>query len=119
MELSRRLQVLQRFGIREQRRDSLRCDVSIYDGIDERWPEVNPALVTARLLCETRHQLLFQGSSDRRKINALTYRCGIARSNGGRELPKRKVRRRAVNQQKDNAGDYQPADEFHVESYQL
>jgi len=119
MELSRRFQVLQRFGIREQRRDPLRCDVSIYDGIDERWPEVTPALVTARLLCETRHQLLFQGSSDRRKINARTYCRGIARSYGGRESPKRKVRRRAVNQQKDNADDHEPADEFHLESDQL
>jgi hypothetical protein len=44
--------------------------------------------------------LLFQGSSDRKKINTLTYRCGIARSNGRRESPKRKVRRRAVNPQK-------------------
>src|SRR4029077_7541723 len=119
MELSRRLQVLQRFGIREQRRDSLGCHVSINDGIDKRWPNVTPALVTARLLCETRHQLLFQGSSDRGKINALTYRCGIARSNGCRESPKRKVRRRAVNQQKCNADDHEPSYEFHLERDQL
>ena len=119
MELSRRLQVLQRFGIREQRRDPLRCDVSIYDGIDERWAEVAPALVTARLVGETRHELPFQGSSDRRKINARTYCRGIAGSYGGRESPKRKVRRRAINQQKDNTDDYEPADEFHLESDQL
>jgi hypothetical protein len=75
--------------------------------------------VTARPVGETRHQLPFQRSSDRRKINALTYCRGIARSYGGRESPKRKVRRRAVNQQKDNAEDHEPADEFHVERHQL
>ncbi len=96
----------------------MQCDVSIYDGIDERWAEVAPPLVTAGLV-ETRHQLLFQGSSNRRKINARTYCRGIAQSYGGRESPKRKVRRRAVNQQKDNSDDHEPADEFHLESDQL
>src|SRR4029077_18326762 len=62
MELSRRSQVLQRFGIWAQRCDPLRCDVCIYDGIDERWAEVTPTLVTARPVSETRHQLPFQGS---------------------------------------------------------
>jgi hypothetical protein len=58
MELSRGFQVLQCFGIREQRRDPLRRYISINDGIDERWPEVTPALVTARPVSETRYQLL-------------------------------------------------------------
>jgi hypothetical protein len=31
--------------------------------------------MTARLVGETRHQLPFQRSSNRRKINALTYRA--------------------------------------------
>src|SRR5215211_3328700 len=119
MELSQRFQVLQRFRVCEERRDSLRCDISIYDRINERWAEVTPALVTARLVGETRHQLSFQGSSDRRKINARTYCRGIARSYGSRESPKGKVRRRAVNQQKENADDHEPADEFHLENDSL
>ena len=59
MEFSRGLQILQRFGIREQFRDPLRCDISINDGIDKRWPEIIPALVTFRPVGETRHQLPF------------------------------------------------------------
>jgi len=75
--------------------------------------------VTAGPVSETRYQLPFQGSSDRRKINARTYCRGIARTYGGRESPKRKVRRCAVNQQKDNADDHEPADEFHLQSDQV
>jgi hypothetical protein len=63
--------------------------------------------------------LPFQGRSDRRKINARTDCRGIARSNGGCKSPKRKVRRRAVNHQNDNADDYEPADEFHLQRDQL
>ena len=44
----------------------------------KRWAEVTPALVTARLVGETSHQLPFQGSSDRRNLDARTYCLGIA-----------------------------------------
>src|SRR4029077_12328813 len=103
----------------EQRRDPLGCDVSVNNGVDERWPEIAPALVTARLVGETRHQLPFEGSADRRKVYARTYRRGIARLYGGCESPKRKVRRCAVDQQNNNADDYEPADQFHLQRDQL
>jgi hypothetical protein len=93
--------------------------VSINDGIDERWTEVTPALVSACLAGETRHQLPFQGGSDRRKINVRVYCRRIARSYGRRESPKRKVRRRAVNEQKDNGDNREPSEDFQWESDQL
>jgi hypothetical protein len=71
--------------------------------------------VTAGLVGETRHQLPFQGSSDRREIDTRAYCRSIARSYGRRESPKRKVGRRAVNKQKDNTDDDEPVDEFHLE----
>jgi hypothetical protein len=93
-------------------------DVSINDGIDERWPEITPALVTARLLAK-RATSCFSGKlgpQENQRAHLLLRHRAIVRR---RESPKRKVRRRAVNQQKDNADDYEPADEFHLQSDQL
>ena len=48
-------QVLQPFRIRHERRDAVRCDISINNRIDQRRPEVNPMFVPARFARKPRY----------------------------------------------------------------
>ena len=59
MKRSRGFQVLQRFWIREEHRDAIRCDVSIDDGVDQRRPKHTPSPAGIRFLREARYKLPF------------------------------------------------------------
>jgi len=109
----RTLQVPQRSWIGKKRRDSFRCRISIDDRINQRRAEVAPSLVTSRCSNESRDKLLLQRCSNSGKIDMRTDRGAVTGSQGVRQSPKRKVRRRCVGQQKDNTNERDPANKSH------